>query len=110
MDDLSGQWLCEGIRKLETAFGIQSISDARLAIYLEKLEGKLSKETWDQVVEKLIETENRFPSVATILKTIPERDPYDDYLPQGWQKPKDFVYPPNEYYGGMPRLLPGETR
>lgn len=64
---MKGLNFSKGIRRLEIAFSIQPLSDERIKLYFEKT-SSLTDERWEQIIERIIETEDRFPAIATILK------------------------------------------
>ena len=57
----------EGINKLESAFRVNKLSDASLKIYYEKLK-EVDNEIWMQTIDRIIESEDFFPSIQCLLK------------------------------------------
>lgn len=65
-----------GIRKLETAFRVQALSDKSLEIYYAKLKATDDK-TWQQGIEEIIDEEDFFPSIHCLLKHCRQEKSFD---------------------------------
>jgi hypothetical protein len=76
-DFLSGDTVFEdGIQRLEAAFRQDKLSRASIDVYYEHLKS-VDNETFKKAVEKIIKTENFFPSISCLLsatrtKTTPD--------------------------------------
>lgn len=66
----------KGIQSLEAAFRVQPLSEGSLEIYFRKLK-QIDDKTWQQGIETIIDTEDRFPSIHTLLKHCRQEKSYD---------------------------------
>ncbi|MBF0609035.1 MAG: hypothetical protein SFH39_16070 [Candidatus Magnetobacterium sp. LHC-1] len=55
------------IKKLEAAFRVLPLNESSLQIYHEKLR-HISDDDWRRIVEKIIDTEDNFPSISCIKR------------------------------------------
>ncbi|MBF0538373.1 MAG: hypothetical protein HQL03_09000 [Nitrospirae bacterium] len=55
------------IKRLEAAFRVLPLNESSLQIYHEKLK-HISDDNWKRIVEKIIETEDSFPSISCIKR------------------------------------------
>ncbi len=65
----------KGIKKLEQAFRINKLSNASLKIYYEKLK-EVNDRVWIREIERVIEDEDRFPSIKCLLRYCGKQKSY----------------------------------